>query len=155
MFLPCAESRGSNFCCFSNDDVVRLQHTSTFIERVFLWNPCFLQWYHHLRCYLCFSQMQRFGRDVGLLPGERRRAIDSKTWGPTEGWAEFRTLGGQGGGVIGHLTLDGRKAAVVEAVGHAEALGRRFGSVHLKAHTQREWNVRWELLAAQCRMCCL
>lgn len=130
MFLPCAESQGSNFCCFSNDDVVRLQHTSTFVETVFLCNPCLLQCCYHLCWYLCFSQMQRFGGDVGLLPGDRRRAIHPKTRGPTEGWAELRTLGGQGGGVMCHLVVDGRQAAVVEAVGHAEALGRRFGAVH-------------------------
>lgn len=74
--------------------------------------------------------MRRFGGDVGLLPGDRWRAIYPKTWGPTEGWAELRTLGGQGGGVVRHLAVDGRQAAVVGAVGHAEALGRRFGGVH-------------------------
>lgn len=102
---------------------------------MFLSNPCFLQCWKKkhftvLQWYLFISQMRRFGGDVGLLPGDRWRAIYPKTWGPTEGWAELRTLRGQGGGVVRHLAVDGRQAAVVGAVGHAEALGRRFGAVH-------------------------
>lgn len=136
MVLPCAGSLGSNFCGFSNDDVFRLQRTSTFIQRIFLCNPCFLQCYDDLRSYLCISQVWRFVGYVWLLPGDRRRAIYPKTWSPTEGWVEFRALGGQGGGVICHLAPNGRQAAVVEAVGHTEALGRRFGAIHLKTHTE-------------------
>lgn len=89
--------------------------------------------------------MQRFWGDVGLFPGDRRRAIYPKTRGSTGGWAELRTLGGQGRGVICHLAVYSRQAAVVEAVGHAEALGRRLSAVHLKTQTHRGWKVSWAL----------